>query len=86
MQEGLPRAVAEIKEKGLPSKERMRADLAKWDAEEYQAALEDKVAEYRDLFQRFSSGAEMTDKEQERMTDLSEELAKIAESIKKKDR
>ncbi|OGZ08724.1 MAG: hypothetical protein A2762_00045 [Candidatus Lloydbacteria bacterium RIFCSPHIGHO2_01_FULL_54_11] len=77
MESGLERAVAHIKEKGLPSVEQMRNDIAQWEAEDLRASLEAKFVEYNGLFGRFKSGEELTKGEMLRMTDLSTEFQKL---------
>ncbi len=77
MESGLERAVAHIKEKGLPSTERMRNDIAQWEAEDLRASLEAKFVEYNALFGRWKAGEELTKGEMSRMTDLSTEFQKL---------
>lgn len=56
MKHGLEHAVGYIKEKGLPSADRMRADIAGWEAEDFQDMIQKKLHEYRVLFNRFKAG------------------------------
>ena len=74
-----------IKEKGLPSTERMRSDLEVWERqkeqerEDRQSDLEAKLPEYTALFNRFKAGEGMTNAEMTRMTNLSGEFQKFSD-------
>ena len=82
MKSGLEHAAEHINEKGLPSAEQMRSDLAELETDNFQQMIREKLDEYTQLFKRFTAGETLSEEETERMTHLSEELAKLAESIR----
>lgn len=76
---GLQHVINVIKEKGLPSKEEMRAVIEETESQRIRAEITEKLSEYGILFNKFKNGS-ATDVEISRMTALSVEL----ETIRKK--
>lgn len=70
-----------INENGLPSNESMRADIESHEREITANLINQKLDEYRNLFERWKNGNELSDDEVKRMTDLSQELTDLTETI-----
>jgi hypothetical protein len=76
----LGEVVGHIKKEGLPSKDEMEAQLDEARGGEQEQNINLKLAEYKNLFNKFKEGSVNAD-ELSRMTKLSDELEKISKGI-----
>lgn len=77
---GLQHVVGHIKKHGLPSEAEMRAVVEEGEQKRFLEETKVWLDEYRELFNRWTSGGELTDEEMRRFT----ELADKNEALKKR--
>lgn len=81
MKSHLETIASQLSEKGLPSKDEMRAKLETQRESEFFISLQSKLSEYKTLFERWSTSGpgELSDEETKRMFSLSDEFERLAE-------
>lgn len=67
-----------INHEGLPDPESMRADIEENNKTQVENSINQKLDEYRNLYDRFKKGEELSEEETQRMAGLSKELEVLA--------